>query len=79
LEPYRQSFEDLVKSTYSAIDKETDIRFIDMPEDIRDKYQYYTEADMGKLISAGYQEPFYSLEKGVDDYVRHYLSQQKYY
>jgi ADP-L-glycero-D-manno-heptose 6-epimerase len=74
-----RSFEDLVKSTYSAIDREPDIRFIDMPEDIRDKYQYFTEADMSKLIDAGYSEPFYSLEKGVDDYVRHYLSQQKYY
>jgi ADP-L-glycero-D-manno-heptose 6-epimerase len=74
-----RSFEDLVKSTYSATDTEPDIRFIDMPEDIRDKYQYFTEADMSKLIDAGYSEPFYSLETGVDDYVRHYLSQQKYY
>jgi ADP-L-glycero-D-manno-heptose 6-epimerase len=74
-----RSFEDLVKSTYSAIDMEPDIRFIDMPEDIRDKYQYFTEADMHKLVSAGYDEPFYSLENGVDDYVRHYLSKQKYY
>jgi ADP-L-glycero-D-manno-heptose 6-epimerase len=74
-----RSFEDLVRSTYAAIDTTPDIRFIDMPEDIRDKYQYFTEADMSKLITAGYSEPFYSLEKGVDDYVRHYLSKQKYY
>lgn len=74
-----RSFVDLVKSTYSAIDREPDIRFIDMPEDIRDKYQYFTEADMSKLIKAGYNLPFYSLEKGVDNYVRHYLSQHKYY
>lgn len=74
-----RSFEDLVRSTYAAIDTAPDIRYIDMPEDIRDKYQYFTEADMSKLITAGYSEPFHSLEKGVDDYVRHYLSQQKYY
>jgi ADP-L-glycero-D-manno-heptose 6-epimerase len=43
------------------------ITFIDMPEDIRDKYQYFTEANMAKLKEAGYKEPFYSLEEGVKD------------
>jgi ADP-L-glycero-D-manno-heptose 6-epimerase len=53
--------------------------FIDMPEDIRDKYQYFTEADMHKLRAAGYTKEFYSLEKGVDDYVRNYLRELKYF
>jgi ADP-L-glycero-D-manno-heptose 6-epimerase len=50
-----------------------------MPEDIRDKYQYFTEAIMDKLRSAGYKEPFYSLESGVDDYVKNYLLNKNYY
>ena len=48
-----------------------------MPEDIRDKYQYFTEANMNKLRNAGYKEDFYSLEEGVDDYVRNYLSRKR--
>ncbi len=74
-----RSFEDLVKATFAGLDKVPDIRFIDMPEDIRDKYQYFTEANMKKLIDAGYNEPFTSLEEGVGDYVRHYLNPGKYY
>jgi ADP-L-glycero-D-manno-heptose 6-epimerase len=50
-----------------------------MPGDIRDKYQYFTEADMAKLHEAGYKNPFFTLEEGVNDYVRHYLAQDKYY
>jgi ADP-L-glycero-D-manno-heptose 6-epimerase len=50
-----------------------------MPEDIRDKYQYFTEANMKKLHDAGYTKPFYSLEQGVDDYVRGYLRTSKYF
>jgi len=50
-----------------------------MPEDIRDKYQYYTEANMSKLFHAGYTNGFYSLEEGVDRYIRNYLSQNKFY
>jgi ADP-L-glycero-D-manno-heptose 6-epimerase len=68
-----RTFIDLVKATFAGLDKEPTIVFIDMPEDIRDKYQYFTEADMQKLKNAGYTQPFYSLEEGVDDYVRGYL------
>ena len=50
-----------------------------MPEDIRDKYQYFTEANMHKLQSAGYQNEFYSLEDGVEDYVRNYLAKGEKY
>ncbi|ULQ58080.1 ADP-glyceromanno-heptose 6-epimerase [Flavihumibacter rivuli] len=74
-----RTFEDLVRSTFKGLDLEPHIQFIDMPEDIRDKYQYFTEANMQKLRNAGYREAFYSLEEGVDDYVRNYLSKAKYY
>jgi len=68
-----RSFTDLVKATFAGLDRVPVIHFIDMPEDIRDKYQYFTEANMQKLRKAGYVEKFYSLEEGVDDYVRNYL------
>ncbi|MBS1732731.1 MAG: ADP-glyceromanno-heptose 6-epimerase [Bacteroidetes bacterium] len=74
-----RSFTDLVNATYTALGMKPDIRFIDMPEDIRDKYQYFTEANMKKLALAGYTESFYSLEEGVGDYVKNYLSQNSYY
>jgi ADP-L-glycero-D-manno-heptose 6-epimerase len=73
-----RAFEDLVKSTFAGLDQSTNIVYIDMPEDIRDKYQYFTEANMEKLKAAGYTDEFYSLEKGVDDYVRNYLSKENY-
>lgn len=68
-----RTFIDLVNATFGGMDLTPNITFIDMPEDIRDKYQYFTEASMQKLQKAGYTLPFYSLEAGVDDYVRHYL------
>ncbi len=74
-----RSFEDLVKATFAGVGKESSIEFIDMPEDIREKYQYFTEANMSKLRAAGYNEPFYSLEDGVQDYVRNYLADNRYY
>ena len=74
-----RSFEDLVKATFAGLDLPARIEYIDMPEDIRDKYQYFTEANMQKLRDAGYREEFYSLEQGVDDYVRNYLAVGKYY
>jgi ADP-L-glycero-D-manno-heptose 6-epimerase len=74
-----RSFEALATATFHGLDKEPVIEYIDMPEDIRDKYQYFTEANMQKLQDAGYTDKFYSLEEGVDDYVRNYLAQQKYY
>jgi ADP-L-glycero-D-manno-heptose 6-epimerase len=74
-----RAFEDLVKATFAGLDKLAIIDFIDMPEDIRDKYQYFTEANMHKLQAAGYRQPFYSLEEGADDYVRNYLAQNEYY
>lgn len=74
-----RSFNDLVKSTFAGLDMQPSIEYIDMPADIRDKYQYFTEANMDKLRKAGYKDEFYSLEKGVDDYVRNYLAKNDFY
>ncbi|MFP4339678.1 MAG: ADP-glyceromanno-heptose 6-epimerase [Cyclobacteriaceae bacterium] len=74
-----RTFLDLTKATFRAMDRQENISFRDTPEDIRDKYQYFTEADMRKLKNIGYDKPFHSLEEGVDDYVRNYLREQKYY
>ena len=74
-----RSFQDLVNATFIGLDKEPSIQFIDMPLDIRDKYQYFTEANMQKLKSAGYKNEFYSLEEGVEDYVRNYLAKGEMY
>ncbi len=74
-----RTFNDLVKATFSGLDLAPHIVFIDMPEDIRDKYQYFTEANMQKLRHAGYTDAFYSLEEGVDDYVRNYLAAENFY
>ena len=73
-----RSFLDLAKATFHALDLEPKIEFIDTPEDIRDKYQYYTQAEMGKLVSDGYKKPFTSLEEGVKDYVQNYLVGKRY-
>ncbi len=69
-----RTFNDLVNATYSAMNIKPDISFIDTPIDIRDKYQYFTEAKMDKLRAIGYNKPFTSLENSVIDYVSNYLS-----
>lgn len=74
-----KSFNDLAYAIFAAMNKKAAIEYIDMPEDIRDSYQYFTEADMGKLINAGYDASFYSLEDGVQEYVQHFLSKNAYY
>ncbi len=74
-----RSFWDLATNTFKAMDLEPNISFIDTPEDIRDTYQYFTQADMNKLAQAGYHNPFYSLEEGIEDYVREYLKMEKIY
>jgi ADP-L-glycero-D-manno-heptose 6-epimerase len=73
-----RTFLDLVNSTFNAMDVAPNISFIDTPADIRDKYQYFTEARMEKLRSIGYKREFTSLEAGVDDYVKQFLLQHKY-
>ena len=74
-----RTFLDLAKNTFKNTGKPENIDFIDTPIDIRDKYQYFTEADMSKLIGEGYKVPFHTLEEGVADYVTNYLIGEKYY
>ena len=74
-----RTFEDLAQATFSAMGKKAEIDFIDIPEDIREKYQYFTEADMKKLRTAGFTDDFHSLEDGVKDYVTGYLLPRKFY
>jgi ADP-L-glycero-D-manno-heptose 6-epimerase len=74
-----RSFHDLVKATYAAMDKESKIKFIDMPVELRNQYQYYTQADMGKLKKALPKFKFMKLEDAVNDYVRQHLAQPEQY
>ena len=73
-----RTFKDLVNSVFNSIHIEPSIEYIDTPIDIRDTYQYYTEANMNKLINIGYSKPFNSLEEGIKDYVRNYLQFGEY-
>ncbi len=74
-----RTFLDLAKSTCSAMGLPTDIEFVDTPKDIRDKYQYFTEAKMKKLRLAGYDKAFTTLEDGIADYVKNYLIDKNYF
>ena len=74
-----RTFLDLAKNTFKAMDKEEVIEFMDTPIDIRDKYQYFTEANMSKLLKAGYDKGFHTLEEGVSDYVKEYLMKEETY
>ncbi len=74
-----RTFKDLVNSIFKNLNLESNIEFIETPEDIREKYQYFTEADMEKIRTAGYTEEFLSLEKGVDEYVQNFLLKQAFY
>lgn len=68
-----RTFVDLATAAFVAMGKEPTISFIDIPKDIREKYQYFTEANMNKLRSIGYKTEFTSLEEGVKEYVQKYL------
>lgn len=72
-----RTFLDLATSTFKAMGLEPEISFIDTPEDIRATYQYFTEANMDKLRAAGYTKAFFSLETGINDYVKQYLLENK--
>ena len=74
-----RTFLDLATNTFNVLKVDVNIDFIDTPIDIRDKYQYFTEANMSKLINEGYVTPFHSLEEGVEDYVKNYLIDEKHY
>jgi ADP-L-glycero-D-manno-heptose 6-epimerase len=75
-----RAFRHLAEAVFSALDKPSNIQFIDTPLDIRDKYQYFTQAEMTKLqVGAGYSVPFYSLEEGITEYVREFLVSGRYF
>jgi ADP-L-glycero-D-manno-heptose 6-epimerase len=74
-----RAFYDLAASTFKAMGIKENIEYIDIPADIRDKYQYYTIADMQKLRRIGYAKEFMSLEHAVDDYVKHHLTNTVYW
>jgi ADP-L-glycero-D-manno-heptose 6-epimerase len=74
-----RTFYDLVTAVFHSMDLPRKIKFIDTPEDIRDKYQYFTEAGMQKLRKAGYDDPFYTLEEGVEEYVKEFLVPRRYF
>jgi ADP-L-glycero-D-manno-heptose 6-epimerase len=73
-----RTFLDLVKNTFQAMELPENISFVDTPADIRDKYQYFTEANMSKLKNIGYGKEFHSLEQGISDYVKNYLQKEAY-
>lgn len=74
-----RTFLDLLRAIFTTLHLPEQVDFIDTPLDIRDKYQYFTEADMQKLHDAGYDEHIFTLEEGVKDYVSHYLETGSYY
>ncbi len=74
-----RTFLDLGKAVFKAMDRPCDIEFIDTPKDIRDKYQYFTQADMSKFYSVHPDFTFHSLEDVVEDYVQQYLKPNQYY
>ena len=71
---FARAWNDLAAAVFAAMERTPEIEYIEMPESIRDKYQYFTQADMDKLKRAGYGAPMTSLEDGAADYVRHYLA-----
>ncbi len=73
-----RTFLDLARATFRSMGLDENIEFIDTPRDIRDKYQYFTEATMDKLRSEGYDAPFHTLEEGIKDYVKNYLIPDKH-
>jgi ADP-L-glycero-D-manno-heptose 6-epimerase len=76
---HARSFRDLAMATFEAVNRAPDITYIDMPEVLRGKYQYFTQADMSRLRAAGYNGPMTTLEDGVADYVAGYLNTEDPY
>jgi ADP-L-glycero-D-manno-heptose 6-epimerase len=74
-----RSFRDLVVAVFHAMDMEPNIEYVDMPETLRERYQYFTQADIGKLLAARYEKRIHSLEEGVEDYVKNYLLREDPY
>jgi ADP-L-glycero-D-manno-heptose 6-epimerase len=71
-----RSWMDMAQALFGAMDKEMKIKWLDMPEDIKNQYQYYTLANMTKWKQAGMSAPQWPLEKAIEDYVKNYLTQK---
>jgi len=74
-----QTWLELMGALYAAVGHEMEVEWKDTPEDIRDKYQYFTQAEMGRLRAAGYDTPFRTVEEGVADYVKQHLATEDPY
>jgi ADP-L-glycero-D-manno-heptose 6-epimerase len=74
-----QTWLELMSALYDAVDQPLEVEWVDTPVEIRDRYQYFTQADMSKLRDTGYDKPFMSVEEGVADYVLRYLSKEDPY
>lgn len=70
---HARTWNDLILAVFRAMNKEPDIHYIDMPENLKGAYQYFTEAKMDKLRQIGYEKNFSSLEDSIQDYVKNYL------
>ena len=73
-----RTFNDLVYNVYKNLKKNINLKYIDMPKEIKNQYQYHTKADLRKLIRTGYDKSFYSLENGIEDYINNYLNKKNY-
>ncbi|NCS81672.1 MAG: ADP-glyceromanno-heptose 6-epimerase [Ignavibacteria bacterium CG_4_8_14_3_um_filter_37_9] len=73
-----RTWKDLVTALFHAVGKPVNIEYIEMPEQLAEKYQYFTEANLEKIKKAGYLNPLYSLEEGITDYVKNYLMKRKF-
>ncbi len=73
------SFNDMARAIFTAVGREPNIHYFDMPEDLVKNYQYFTEANIQRLRAAGYTEPFYSVEEGIRDYVQNYMMKEDPY
>lgn len=73
-----RSWNDLVKATFSSMNEPVKISYVDMPESIRNQYQYYTMGDNSKIRASGYDKKLFTLEEAIDDYVKNYLQNQSY-
>ena len=73
-----ETWNSLAESIFEAMGKEVSLEYIEMPEHLKDRYQYYTKAEMGKLFSSGYAKQARPLKDSVKDYVQNYLMQDKY-
>ncbi|MCK5566186.1 MAG: ADP-glyceromanno-heptose 6-epimerase, partial [Planctomycetes bacterium] len=72
------TWNDLANATFDAMGKKPNIKYIDMPEKLKDKYQYYTKADIGKMRKVGYDKSITTLPEAIKDYVQNYLAKNDY-